>query len=137
MMRAFAYISFAALLSGAAFGQSTSTKPAFQIADVHVSPHASNPIMQGGVLRAGRYELRQATMLDLIKTAYGVDPETVVGGPGWLESDRFDVIAKASPATSAGSDQSDASGTADGPFQAGGPQGYETQAQVCANSGQG
>jgi uncharacterized protein (TIGR03435 family) len=101
MMRAFARISFVALLSGAAFGQSTPTKPAFQIADVHVSPHASNPIMQGGVLRAGWYELRQATMLDLIKTAYGVDPNTVVGGPSWLESDRFDVIAKAPRATSA------------------------------------
>jgi uncharacterized protein (TIGR03435 family) len=101
MMRAFARISFVALLSGAAFGQSTPTKPAFQIADVHVSAHARNPIMQGGMLRAGRYELRQATMLDLIKTAYGVDPNTVVGGPSWLESYRFDVIAKAPPATSA------------------------------------
>ena len=101
MMRAFARISFVALLSGGAFGQFTPTKPAFQIADIHVSPHASNPIMQGGVLRAGRYELRQATMLDLIKTAYGVGPNMVVGGPSWLESDRFDVIAKAPPATSA------------------------------------
>ncbi len=57
--------------------------------------------MQGGVLRAGRYELRRATMLDLIKTAYGVDADTVFGGPSWLEWDRFDVIAKAAPATSA------------------------------------
>ncbi len=42
-------------------------------------------------------------MLDLIKTAYEADGDTVTGGPGWLESDRFDVIAKApantSPAT--------------------------------------
>ena len=101
MMRAFAHISFLALLSGAAFVQSTPTKPAFQIADVHVSAHVRNPNMQGGVLRAGRYELRQATMLDLIKTAYGVDPDRVVGGPSWLELDRFDVIAKAPTATSA------------------------------------
>ena len=100
MMRACAHISFVALLSGA-FGQSTPIKPAFQIADVHVSAPARNPNMQGGVLRAGRYELRQATMLDLIKTAYGVDPDAVVGGPSWLESDRFDVTAKAPPATSA------------------------------------
>jgi len=56
--------------------------------------------MQGGVLRDGRYELRRATMLDLIKTAFGVDADTVLGGPGWLEWDRFDVIAKAPPATS-------------------------------------
>ena len=53
--------------------------------------------MQGGVLRAGRFEIRRATMLDLIKTAYGIDPDVVFGGPDWLEWDRFDVIAK-SPA---------------------------------------
>src|SRR5271156_1677099 len=56
--------------------------------------------MQGGVFRAGRYEIRYATMLDLVKTAYGVDADTVVGGPAWLEYDRFDVVAKAPPATS-------------------------------------
>ena len=49
--------------------------------------------MQGGALRAGRFELLRATMLDLIKTAYGVDPAVVFGGPGWLELDRFDVTA--------------------------------------------
>jgi uncharacterized protein (TIGR03435 family) len=33
-------------------------------------------------------------MLDLVRTAYGVEPEKVVGGPNWLASDRFNVIAK-------------------------------------------
>jgi len=33
-------------------------------------------------------------MLDLIKTAYGVDADLVFGGPSWLEWDRFDVTAK-------------------------------------------
>ena len=36
-------------------------------------------------------------MVDLIRTAYGVDADKVLGGPSWLESDRFDVIAKAPP----------------------------------------
>jgi uncharacterized protein (TIGR03435 family) len=57
--------------------------------------------MQGGVLQAGRYEIRRATMLDLIKTAYGLDADTVFGGPSWLEWDRYDVIAKAPAGTSA------------------------------------
>jgi len=39
-------------------------------------------------------------MLDLIKTAYRVDADTVFGGPSWLDWDRFDVIAKVPPATS-------------------------------------
>ena len=78
-------------------------RPAFEIADVHVSPRsdwvkkAANNF-QGGFLNAGRYELRRATMLDLIRTAYGVDADKVYGGPSWLDYDRFDVIAKA-PAT--------------------------------------
>jgi uncharacterized protein (TIGR03435 family) len=100
MMRAFAGLSFIALVSialvsAAIFGQGAATPPAFEIADVHVSPHTLTPNLQGGVLRSARYELRQATMVDLIRTAYGVDADKVLSGPSWLESDRFDVIAKA------------------------------------------
>ena len=48
----------------------------------------------------GKYELRRATMVDLIRTAYGVEADKVVGGPHWLEMDRFDIIAKTpSPTT--------------------------------------
>ena len=90
-----------ALLSAAAFGQS-STGPSFDIADVHVSAKVANPYMTGGALRGGRYDLRNATMLDLIQTAYGVDDNSkIVGGPGWINTDRFDVAAKAPQSTSA------------------------------------
>src|SRR5438132_42456 len=95
-----AVVSFMPFLSVAAFGQSAVTPPVFDIADVHSSAHSTNPNMTGGTIRAGRYELRKATMVDLIRTAYSVDADSVVGGPSWLESDRFDVIAKAPPSTS-------------------------------------
>ncbi len=97
-------IGVAALLSSAAFGQRTAVPSVFDIADVHVSPRsdwvkkAANNF-QGGFLNAGRYELRRATMLDLIRTAYGVDADKVYGGPSWLDYDRFEVVAKAPPAT--------------------------------------
>jgi uncharacterized protein (TIGR03435 family) len=100
MMRAFAGLSFVALLSGLAFAQSAGSPPAFDVADVHASPRSTNPFASGGVLRGGRYELRKATMVDLIRFAYGVEAEKVIGGPSWLETDRFDVIAMAPPATS-------------------------------------
>jgi uncharacterized protein (TIGR03435 family) len=45
-------------------------------------------------MSGGRYELRTATMVDLIRVAYGVDAANVAGGPAWLDTDRFDVIAK-------------------------------------------
>jgi uncharacterized protein (TIGR03435 family) len=99
-MRAFVSIGLLALLSGAAFGQSADTPPNFEIADVHVRPHSSNPFMTGGILRGSRYEVRKATMVDLVSLAYGVDGDKVLSGPSWLETDRFDVIAKAPPSTS-------------------------------------
>jgi uncharacterized protein (TIGR03435 family) len=94
-------IGVIALFSTVVFGQSGSATPSFDVADVHVRPHSSNasPNRSGGVLRADRYDLRNATMLDLITLAYDVDPQTVVGGPNWLERNRFDIIAKAPVST--------------------------------------
>ena len=51
--------------------------------------------ISGGVLRGERYDLRKATVIDLIGIAYAAPPETILGGPNWLEFDRFDVAAKA------------------------------------------
>jgi uncharacterized protein (TIGR03435 family) len=92
-------LSLAALFALAAAGQTADTSPAFDIADVHVSPHVTNPYMRGGVLRGGRYQVRTASMVDLISLAYGIDREKVQGGPAWLDTDRFDIIAKAPVST--------------------------------------
>jgi len=103
MVRAFSGITLFALISGAAFGQSAETTPKFDLADVHASAHTTNqnPFMSGGVLRNGRYDLRRASMVELIGTAYGVDTDKVLGGPNWLELDRFDIIARAPNSTPA------------------------------------
>jgi uncharacterized protein (TIGR03435 family) len=95
MLRAIRCLSVIVLLSGLAFGQSTVKPLTFDVADVHTSKSSIIPQMSGGNLRGTRYEIRNASMVDLIKTAYGVDDDKVVGGPAWLGSDRFDVIAKA------------------------------------------
>ena len=94
-MRTLTRIGSLALLSGVIFGQAAETTPTFEIADVHVSPKTLTPNMRGGVLRAGRYEILTATMVDLIRTAYGIDADKVLGGPSWLDTDHFDVRAKA------------------------------------------
>ncbi len=104
-MRVFAAFCFVLLVSGAAFCQSAETPasaPAtFEVADVHPSAHVTTrAFFSGAVFRGGRYTMRNATMLDLITTAYGFDDRNVVGGPSWLETTRFDVIAKAEPSTS-------------------------------------
>src|SRR4051794_30603450 len=97
MTRVLASLGFVALLSALVVGQSAGPAPSFDLADLHVRPHSSNPNpqMSGGVLRGGRFDLRNATMLDLISMAYRMDSSMVVGGPNWLNRNRFDIIAKA------------------------------------------
>ena len=75
-------MGFAALTSAAA------------CAAVDIRPSAPNTIleMRSRFFR-GHYELRNATVVDLIDAAWSVDPVKVVGGPDWLDTDRFDVTA--------------------------------------------
>lgn len=93
----------ATLLIGPAMCQ-TSSGLRFDIADVHTSPRAdwvktAQNQMQGGYLMADRYELRRATMLDLIRIAWNVDAEKVYAGPNWLDYDRFEIVARTKPGT--------------------------------------
>jgi uncharacterized protein (TIGR03435 family) len=83
--------------TGLAYGQTPEKLPSFEAADVHASPKNPNPNVPslGGFARGGRYQFRNATMLDLIANAYGVEGEKVTGGPFWLETDHFDILAKA------------------------------------------
>jgi uncharacterized protein (TIGR03435 family) len=96
-------IGLAAAISGISFGQSVGTAlspPAFDSADVYVSASGAAHVMTGGVIKGGDYELHHATMVDLIRTAWGVTADKVTGGPNWLDTDRFDVIAKTAPGIS-------------------------------------
>ena len=87
MMRA-ALVAAMAVVCLYADGQS------FSLADVHaVAPNAASRTLE--VPQSGRFEMHGATMVDLIRTAWGIDADRVIGGPNWLESDRFDVIAQA------------------------------------------
>jgi len=88
MDRAFVRLIAATLLCGAAFGQT------FEFADVHAALPRSQPYPESGFVR-GRYEVRNATMVDLICLAFGVQSGSVYGGPNWVALDRFDIIAKA------------------------------------------
>ena len=51
-------------------------------------------------MTGSRYDLRNATVVDLIVKAYDVTPDKVVEGPSWLEYDRFDISATVPPKTS-------------------------------------
>ena len=70
-------------------------QPKFEMTDVHASPTAHGFAQNfGGVLREGKYVNRDVTLLKLIASAYGLSEDNIAGGPSWLSSDLFDVIAK-------------------------------------------
>jgi uncharacterized protein (TIGR03435 family) len=45
--------------------------------------------------RSGRLIIQNQNLLSIIKTAYGVRPEIILGGPDWRDKDKFDIEAKA------------------------------------------
>jgi uncharacterized protein (TIGR03435 family) len=73
--------------------------PAFEAATVR--PNTSGETRrQIEVLPGGRFNAINMTLWQIISIAYPVDGKfrdeiTLTGGPGWINSDRFDIVAKA------------------------------------------
>src|SRR5579871_5154643 len=88
-----------AILSLSSYAQTAPAPKTFVIADVHPSPFNADPFMHGNSIQGDRYFLTQATMAELIATAYGVDVTNVQGGPSWLERNHYDLRAKVPPGT--------------------------------------
>src|SRR4051794_32300785 len=100
MTRAFTSAGLVLLFSAALFGQAGITAsgpsgPAFEAADLHVSPKVRVPSMAAGGLRGTRYLVRQATIFYKQKTAYDIDNSKILAGPSWLDLNRFDLSARA------------------------------------------
>jgi len=67
--------------------------PRFDVSEV--KPSRASAGRQGlSALPGGQVEILGYTLRDLIVLAYEVKTGRVAGGPGWIDSDRFDVIAK-------------------------------------------
>ena len=109
MKRTVAGLGLALLLSGLAPGQTSNAtteapvdpKARFEVADVHGS--APGAQQSGGYMGGDRFEARAFTMLDLLEQAYGMDRGLILGGPAWLSTDKFDIVAKL-PVAKAGYD---------------------------------
>jgi uncharacterized protein (TIGR03435 family) len=81
-----------AILSMLSAALAQEPKPAFEAVDVH--PATPDAQMVGGRFRPGtRFEASGYTMMDLISKAYGLPWDRILGGPPWLGSEKFDVIA--------------------------------------------
>ena len=67
---------------------------------VSVKPNVSGDERSASYVQpGGRYTASNATVRMLIKTAYGVHDDQIVGGPDWIGTARFDVTAKAADTT--------------------------------------
>ncbi len=74
--------------------QNTTRGPAFNSVEIRAAAPNTMPQMRSR-FGNGRYELYNATAVDLIRTAWGVDADSVSGGPDWLDLNHYDVIAMA------------------------------------------
>ena len=82
----------------AATAQTQGQRPAFKNVEIRASAPNTMPQMRASY-SGGHYQLLNATMVDLVRTAWNVEADNVVGGPAWVSSDRFDLNADA-PANS-------------------------------------
>jgi len=64
----------------------------FEVASVKPNKSGENG-MRIGMSPNGRFQATNVTVQSLIQNAYNVRPFQVSGGPGWLTSDRFDIVA--------------------------------------------
>ena len=71
-----------------------SASPVFEVASV--KPNKSGEgFIRFGLQPGGRFTAQNVPARELIRFAYNVQPFQIEGGPNWLNSDRFDVTAKA------------------------------------------
>ncbi len=77
-------------LAFTAFAQST---PQFETAVVRLSPPGTygKPY---GILMGSQFTARTATTRNLISQAWNLQENQILGGPGWLNSERYDLTAK-------------------------------------------
>jgi hypothetical protein len=92
----------------------------FEAASIHPNPGGTEgrvvDFEDSGLLRVSNASLKM-----LIRSAYGVQNDQIIGGPKWLDSDRYDIEAKTgidfdanlpglAPATARGTTRSASSG---------------------------
>jgi uncharacterized protein (TIGR03435 family) len=95
-----AMVAALALWSGASRAQQgpeteASAAPAFEVASI--KPRVGEPAF-GAPSSPDRFTYPGATLVDLIRWAHELQGFQVEGGPEWIQTDRFDVSAKASSA---------------------------------------
>jgi uncharacterized protein (TIGR03435 family) len=85
-------LSFAAACLLVVASAAQETRAVFEVASI--KPNDSNSgVSNGGRLAGERFTSTNVTIVQLLRTAYGVQEFQIQGGPGWIGIDRFDITA--------------------------------------------
>jgi uncharacterized protein (TIGR03435 family) len=82
---------FITVFSGCALAQPA--VPNFEVADVRIAKPGGRPNVD--FEPSGRLVVRYLSMKELIGAAWSVEPRFVTGGPAWLATEHYDIVAKA------------------------------------------
>ena len=96
MLNRIAFGLMGLIAAGPAFAQGRAPTE-FEVASVRQNM-LDDHIVTIDVGPGGRFAARGYTLVLLMQRAYGVMDWNVTGGPGWIRTDRFDVVAKANVA---------------------------------------
>src|SRR5215470_16306950 len=87
-----ALFALAAPFAGAQAPQAPSAQPSFEVASIKPNNSGDGRVMLGN--QPGRFTATNVTLRMLIRNAYQLQDFQISGGPGWLNSDHFDIVAK-------------------------------------------
>src|SRR4029077_426078 len=87
-------VGIVAVVGGIAGGRAAQVPPgpAFQVASLKPNNSGTRGTTMG--MQPGRYTATNVTLRTLIVNAYGLQSFQLSGGPGWIGSDHFDIVAK-------------------------------------------
>jgi uncharacterized protein (TIGR03435 family) len=77
--------------------KSDGPKPQFEVATVRPNKSGESGASLGP-RPGGRLNGTNQTIRNLIRNAFNLQPYQMIGGPDWMDSDRFDIVAKAADA---------------------------------------
>jgi uncharacterized protein (TIGR03435 family) len=93
-----AILSLAAIISSTAQAQAPVLRPQVEVAAIRRSAPGAGDL--GNIhISPGRFEAHNMTVRKLMYIAYKVKADRILGGPGWLSSDTYDITATAEDMT--------------------------------------
>src|SRR5258708_18510247 len=101
MTKTLMFVSLLALSLGDGHCQSLAEASAFEVASITPckpgtpEPRLEHTGMAQFTSPGGRFRASATTLKFLLEWAYGIQPAQHLGGPSWIDTDRYDIVARA------------------------------------------